>query len=97
MSVMKKLYERAKAKRIDNAIYPLPDNEVCAFDVKLMDGLALHITKDYSNDNRFKLGLRIENAHVHDIRVTISGGHARGDVMFLLDIIEAMKSAQEQS
>ncbi len=89
-----KLYNDAKKRGVVVATYPLPDNMVIGFDMEITDEIKLHFNSDYKGG--FDVKLRIDSPAINDLRINISTGLTKQDVMNTISIIEALKNAPKE-
>ena len=88
MTSLTELYNKVKEKKMVAATYPLPENKVCGFDVKLKDGVSFHFCTNYKKGYRIELKLKPIN--VNPIFITLNDQLNEKDVMNVVCIIKAL-------
>ena len=92
--VLTELYNVAKEKGVVIATYPLPKDMVIGFDIPITDEIKLHIGSDYNE--RFDVMLRIDTRTIKDLRIKLSTGLTKQDIVNTICIIEALKNAPKK-
>lgn len=77
ISEMKEMYLTAatvfKGRKGFN-VYPLPENEVCAFDIPINDEVYIHINRewvDFDKPYMYRLRIRIDTSKIYDLRLNL--------------------------
>lgn len=87
MSPLKKMHQYALGKtQVYLPVYPLPDSEICGFDIPFSDGLFLHIGRRHSWDDKIEIAVIIKLPYTSPIWMKLPKLIGPKQAQMLIDI-----------